>query len=209
MTVVVDTVLHVHEQQGSSDSRTPAGEMLSAYETRLGHPLAVGFVGHDHLVRTENRSIPTIDGVEHEKQTSPRRLHIVELVDHDIRYLAHPSETYPENTYERTREAIDEYNLDAVEKYNAGKQQYEGSLSVPELAGDDAHSPVGAGRSYMRVYAAGETEGEIVEAIMGGEFEVVNTNPPLSAAAHEVDKWGTLATELARGNESFPWESIM
>lgn len=206
---VVPVALHVHEQNGSGDSRTAATEMLDAYRDVLGPAAAVGFVGHDSLVRTHDENSVTFDGVEHEVSTSPRRLHVVELPDHDFSYLAHPSETFPDDTRERAMETVRRLGLDGVEKYNAGEKQYEGRLPTLELAGDDAHNPLGAGVSYMKVRVRRPTEGNIMDAIRRGDYTLVNRPGRLRSMLHEVEKKGTLASSLLRGKESVPWESIM
>jgi hypothetical protein len=64
--------------------------------------------------------------------------------------------------------------LDAVEKYNDGFAQYEGSLGMPELANDDAHNPIQIGTSYMMVDVESPTKRNIMREVKNGRAELVN-----------------------------------
>lgn len=201
----VPVALHVHERNGSADSRTPAGEMVDAYKQKYGTPLAIGFVGHDHAVRVNHPDVVTLDGVEHEIRKRPTRLHVVEFLDHDFKYLAHPKTTFPDDTADGAMRAVERYDLDAVEKYNAGSKQYDGSLGVPEIAGDDSHSPLGVGESMLAVDVDRLTEDAVVDELKAGRVHMMNDPSRSRGVAHQAEKSLYLASEIARGRESFPW----
>lgn len=187
----VNTALHVHERLGSGDSRTAFGDMVDAYVAQLGTPLCLGVVGHDHHVSAKSMTLPdgviVLDGIEHEVQTNPR-VHISEYPSQDLSILAHPRLSWPSNTLADTRRAVGRYGVDAVEKYNAGRKQFDGDVGVPMVAGDDAHSPVGVGRSWMRVDADEFSKNAVVDAILKEDFEIVNHHPLARSLLHRFDK---------------------
>lgn len=185
---IVDTILHVHEREGSHDSRTPAGEMVETYRSMSSNPVAVGFVGHDEEVHVAAPGVITIPGAEYSKTPGPNGVHIVKLPNAGLRILAHPGRTWPEDTKANAMRAVDKYRLDGVEKYTAGKKQYSGNLPTLEVSGDDCHSPPGAGFSYLRVNADGLTEDAVCDALSRGDFDMVNRRPPHRLALHALDR---------------------
>lgn len=185
---VVTTVLHVHEREGSHDSRTPAGEMASAYQSMFDTPVAVGFVGHDEEVHVRTPGVITFSGSEFSKTSGPNGIHVIQFDEPGIRILAHPGRTWPNDTKREAKAAIEKYNIDAVEKYTGGRKQYEGHLPVVELNGDDAHSPIGAGRSSLRVDAPRLSKHAIAESLSRGDFDMVNRTPLHWSLLHTADR---------------------
>ena len=182
--------LHAHEASASGDSRTSIDAMAARYrQAGFG---TVGFVGHDATPETPNRAaLPVVVGIEHELRTEPRRLHVVEYPQFGFRFLAHPNLTWPENTRENAADYVASHDVDAVERWNRGIQQYEGHISgVAELANDDAHNPHQIGDSHM-VFPTGvlrDSQGlslhRVFDALRRGEFWAVNRarNPARYAA---------------------------
>jgi len=191
--VVVPTALHVHEREGSHDSNTTAGDQIRAYRDQLDTPLAVGFVGHDTEVEATNPSTITFRGVEHSITNGVRGTHIIDMEGGDLSILAHPGWTFPQETKRQAMDVVDDYGLDGVEKWTGGRRQYEGTLPVLEVAGDDAHSPLGTAYSYLRVNATDTTKDAVLGAIKRGDFDVVNRHRPARKTVHELEKYALLA----------------
>lgn len=166
--------LHAHDATGSADCVHSASAMRRAY-ARRGFDV-VGFVGHGELVATGAGDLAAIDGIEHGRGTGQTEPHVVEFPAHDFRFLAHPARTWPTNTAERALEYVREYDLDGVERWSAGVENYELSLPVLELASDDAHNPWMVGTSYMEVDAPAEPRAAL-DAVRAGRFEPVNRGP--------------------------------
>lgn len=199
-TVAVD--LHVHERRGSGDSRTPASAMAETMFDRYGPFTAIGFVGHDTIVEAHAPDTLAIDGVEHEPNPG-RWLHIIELVDHDFRILAHPAKTFhPARVKEEAERAAREHGCQAVEKWNwgsGGGLQYEGSIDgVIEVAGSDAHSPLGVGLNHMLVDVDEVSEAAVMREVMAGRFDVVVQRMTGRRVFHTLEKAAALVTKRLR-----------
>lgn len=177
--------LHAHEQSASGDSDTPIEAMADEY-ARRGFDL-VGFVGHDARPRRPNRpvDVEVITGVEHEVRTRPRRLHIVEFPEYDLRILAHPSLTHPNNTVEQALQDAEAYNVDAIEAYNKGSRELPDQPvmdSYPRVSGDDAHNTHQVGASYMETMVPPEPEA-VTQAVKEGRVTLENPGRSLRSRA--------------------------
>lgn len=198
-TVAVD--LHVHERRGSGDSRTQASVMAETIFDRYGPFTAIGFVGHDALVEAYAPDTLAIAGIEHEPNPG-QWLHVLEFPAHDFRVLAHPAKTWPgPDRIEKTRAAIDEFGCDAVEKWNwaNGGKQYNGSLDgVVEVAGSDAHSPLGVGLNHMLVDVDEVSEVAVMREVKAGRFDVVTQRMTGRRLFHQLEKAAALVVERLR-----------
>lgn len=208
MKVAVD--LHVHERRGSGDSRTPAWAMADVMFDRYGFA-ALGFVGHDLIVEADVADAIAIDGIEIEP-IAGRYLHILEYVDHDFRVLAHPALTFGGDVKAKAREAIAEYDCDAVERWNwaHGGLQYEGHIDgVIEVAGSDAHSPLGVGLNHMVVDVDTVSADAIMREVQAGRFEVVIERHTTRRFLHQLEKATALAVKRLRPTTENrePWAS--
>jgi len=177
--------LHAHEQSASGDSDTPMGVMAREYADN-GFDL-VGFVGHDQRPEQPERDmgVAVMTGVEHELRTSPRRLHIIEFPDQELRILAHPSLTHPENTEEKAVVDADEYGVDAIEAFNKGYRELPDSVvmdSYPRVAGDDAHNTHQIGSSYMESSVEATPE-KVAEAVKDGRVTLQSPGLPATSRA--------------------------
>lgn len=186
--------LHAHEASASGDSDTPLYKMLDEYANR-GYALA-GMVGHDARPSGPPRWGPTdvIYGIEHEIRGPPNRIHVVEFPDHNFRFLAHPGSSWPEDTKRKAREFMRENSIHAVEKYNAGEEEYEGHIAgVIELANDDAHSPGAVGTSFMSVSKPSRPFYAI-----GRQATLRNPGQNSASLGATVRKYATIAANLGK-----------
>lgn len=206
MRVAVD--LHAHERTASGDSRTPASRMADVMYDRWGPFTAMGFVGHDRLVGPRPGATLAIGGMEREPHNG-KFLHILDYPQYDLKILAHPKRIFPDNTKEQAMRVIRERRLDGVEKWNwaNGGLQYEGNLDVLEVAGSDAHSPLGVGMCHMVVDVQTLSAATVMTKIKAGEFHVEAHAARGRQLLHQVEKGAALALEKLRGspvNEN-PW----
>ncbi|MFB6147310.1 MAG: hypothetical protein ABEJ66_00345, partial [Candidatus Nanohaloarchaea archaeon] len=70
-------------------------------------------------------------------------------------------------------------DLDAVEKFRRGNEQYDGHLPFLELANDDAHNIYEVGSSFMQVEVDKEsvldvTWGDVFREIRSGRVTMIN-----------------------------------
>lgn len=165
--------LQAHESTGSYDSRTDLGMMLDAYREQDFD--AVGFVGHDALVDVEGAADDLIlySGIEHTVDRA-EGTYVVEFPEYDFRYLARPSYRDKHVTPQEVLETAREHDVDAVEKYTNAWRQYDGNLPLVEVASDGAHNPQQVGSSYMLVDVDVCDRDAIMQAVMEGNFEIVN-----------------------------------
>lgn len=177
MHVAVD--LHVHERSASGDSRTAAETMGRVARSRLGDWVMLGLVGHDAEPTEEAEAVLSITGVENEIRTTPRRLHVIRFTDPEFSILAHPALTWPTDTRRQAAAFIDSHDIDAVEKFNGGRQQYSGHIpGVREVAGSDAHSPLVLGSSHLVVQTDTVSADAVIDAIRQGDYTIVADRPP-------------------------------
>lgn len=176
MTKRLKTTLHTHEASASGDSHTPAEVMAAEYADR-GFDV-VGFVGHDARpdIDTDAMPVTAVAGIEREVETDPRRVHILDYPEYDFTALAHPRLSYPASTQTKTRMAVEAYGVDAVERFNRGRDELGEPVTVdsPLMAGDDAHSTHQVGGSYMVVEARSDDPSDVFEAIKRGRVELHN-----------------------------------
>lgn len=197
-TVAVD--LHVHERRGSGDSRTPASTMAETMFDRYGPFTATGFVGHDLEVLAHAPDTIAITGVEHEPIPG-RYLHVLEYPDHDFRVLAHPALTFRGGDVKaEARQAMRDYDCQAVERWSwaHGGQQYEGHLDALEVAGSDAHSPLGVGLNHMVVTVDEVSEAAVMREVKAGRFDVVAQRLTARRVFHQIEKAAALTVERLR-----------
>lgn len=168
--------LHTHTKNSHDGSLTEES-MREAY----GPEWITAVTDHDEW------STPTsegrLPGIEHTVDAD-RYLHIVEveLPDGPFRFLAHPKRPFPTDTKQQAREVINRYDLDGVEKYNAGVEQYTGRIEEAiELANDDAHNDWQTGTSYMKMDC-----GTVESAIRSGDFKMVNNPRPIGTRMGKV-----------------------
>lgn len=170
--------LHAHERT-SLDSWTSGDAMAFAYSTQNYE--AVGLVAHEaRPPEPEPRFTTVATGIEHGAGDGTVEPHVVEFPDHDFRFLAHPALTWPDSTKLHVREWLRSHDVDGVEKYSAGRVQFQGDLDVDDvvlLANDDAHNPRQIGASYMTIDGLPLTFGEALEAIRAGDHELHNESP--------------------------------
>lgn len=133
-----------------------------------------GFVGHNHHVDSPTATVATVSGIEHGPGDGRSAPHVVEFPSLDFRFLAHPGLTWPTDTRARAVAFMADNGIEAVEKYNAGRQQYAGHIDAIELANDDAHNPLQIGQSYMVVDVPTASPDAVVAAIRRGNVELVN-----------------------------------
>lgn len=163
--------LHTHDSNVSFDSRTSPELMVKTYK-RLGYD-AIGFVGHDKSSEFESDDIIVFRGIERTISESPE-IHIVDFPEMDFQFLAHPSRIMASDTKKTAQRIIDDRNLDGVEKFNNGVQQYRGSLDAIELSNDDAHNLFQIGTSWMELDVEDITRGQIVQALKRGDVTLKN-----------------------------------
>lgn len=168
--------LHTHTKR-SHDGSLTEDSMRKAY----GPGWVTAVTDHDEW------SNPVADtrlpGIEHTIDAE-RYLHVVEVEfpGGPFRFLAHPKRPFPTNTRTNAKRVIKKYDLDGVEKFNAGVKQYEGEIrDAVELANDDAHNDWQTGTSYMVVES-----GDVEDAIRRGQFKTVNSPRPVSATLGKV-----------------------
>lgn len=163
--------LHTHDNRVSYDTFAPIGPRVKLYK-QLDFD-ALGIVGHDKISDFESNNIVIFNGIERTVSEDPE-IHVVELPEFDFKFLAHPRRIDDENTKETARQIIQDRNLDGVEKFNDGEQQYSGSMNTIELANDDAHNFFQTGTSYMEVETNDMNKGQIVQAIQRGDVKLKN-----------------------------------
>lgn len=166
--------LHSHTAEGSYDGSLPAGHLETLFADNGFGALAI--TDHDAITEPPRQSLIQPRGIEHTLH-GKKHLHVVELSDHDFKFLAHPRLTFPVNTRENIHRMLDELDLDGVEKYNSGVQQYHGDLDrrgVVELANDDCHNRLQIGHSYMTVPDSVDTEEELIGALKAGKHILEN-----------------------------------
>lgn len=197
-TVAVD--LHVHERRGSGDSRTTAEAMAATMFDRYGPFTATGFVGHDLEVFAHAPDTLAIVGVEHEPVPGSY-LHILEYPDHDFRILAHPALTFDGDVKAQAREAMAEHDCQAVERWSwaHGGRQYDGHIDdAVEVAGSDAHSPLGVGLNHMLVTVDEVSESAVMREVAAGRFDVHTQRMLGRRVFHQLEKAAALAVESLR-----------
>lgn len=168
--------LHTHEASASADAVTPVREMAHA-AAEAGIDL-VGFVGHDERPQVpDDLPVETMTGTEIEVRRRPKRLHVLDFPDQDLRILAHPAWSVPKgkNVEEWTRRAVGALDVDAVELFNRGQEEYDrkADVGVPAVAGDDAHNSAQVATSYMVVESPAEPQA-VADAVKRGKVELVN-----------------------------------
>jgi len=174
--------LHVHEGSASGDSGTPAAVLAQMYADR-GFDL-VGFVGHDRRpdVAEETAHIPieVVTGIEHEVQTDPRRIHVVDFPTFDFSYLAHPSLSHPTETLEQALMTAESYDVDAIEVFNRGSRELPPTVlsGWPQVANSDAHNTFQLGASHMTADLHRLTPQSVFDAIRRREVELHNPGLP-------------------------------
>jgi len=165
--------LHTHDNTVSYDSFTPISTRARLYN-RLGFD-AIAPLGHDDYSEFDTEELITFRAIERTVSADDPEIHIVEIPELDFQFLAHPGRMGVDDVKNRSRDLIDEYDLDAIEKYNAGIIQYEGSINgVTELANDDAHNFFQTGASYMKFNVEEINSGQIVSALRERDFKMVN-----------------------------------
>lgn len=165
--MIVKVSLHTHTD-ASADGSLSEAQMAAAYRRR-GYVTAVT----DHDSWSSPAADDRIAGIEHTIDED-RFVHVVELGD-GFSFLPHPQRTFPEDTRERAAAFAYEHGLDGVEKFNRGRQNYEGHIDgVVELANDDAHNTDQIGLSHMTVDVEAPTGAAVMHEIRNGQFEVHN-----------------------------------
>lgn len=172
--------LHTHERTASGDSGTPAEVMAQEYADQ-GFDM-VGFVGHDSRpeIDTDDLPIMAVTGIEHEVETEPRRVHLLDFPEYDFLALAHPKMSHPESPHTGAIMDSTGYGTNAIEAYNRGKSQgiATEAMEYPTIASDDAHSTFHVGGSFMEVPVDRMTPEAVFEAVLDGKATL--RNPGLS-----------------------------
>lgn len=161
--------MHGHERVGSYDSITPSRAMASVYNS-MGYS-AVGFVGHDEMANVKSENLIIFNGIEETVSTDPE-IHVVRFPEMGFSFLAHPGRTDMDK--EEMEQFIRDNNLDGVEKFSNGVEQFEGDVPAIELANDDAHNILQIGTSFMEVEVNDINRGQIVQALKRGDVELKN-----------------------------------
>lgn len=172
---MVPVTLHTHTSEGSPDASWSDADASAVYDAR-GVVSAVT----DHDVRTPTRRLRGVERTIDAAST----LHVVEV--EGFRFLAHPALTFPRDTRARAAAYVRDHNLDGVEKYSRGFQQYTGTIDIPgvvELANDDAHNEWQACASYMLVdVSPGASQRRVLDEIRAGNVRL--ENPALDAVEY-------------------------
>lgn len=171
--------LHTHTRHGSYDGALSPRHIAEAYEYAGFGALAIT----DHDVVTEPVDVDGLiqmRGIEHTIDPD-RHLHVVELPDHDFRFLAHPKFTFGPAGLEDAVAYARSTGLDGIEQVNGGKDQLGGQPTgnLVRLANDDAHNLFQVGHSCMRIPDDVDDEAGVIHAVRNGEFEIVSRAAPL------------------------------
>lgn len=165
--------LHTHTEAGSYDGGLTPIQLAEAY--RNSGFDAVAITDHDTVTEPPDvDGITLMRGVEHTEDAG-RHLHVVELVDHDFKFLAHPGFTFSwvedGMRYARAR------GLDGIERFNGGVEHFEAGAAADllELATDDAHNVWQVNHSYLDVNAASRSEDDIMAAVKAGDYTLEST----------------------------------
>lgn len=169
--MLVKINLHTHESRFSYDSNTSASKMIDGYS---GYGL-VCMLGHDVKVSVRDSPVPTVSGIEHTVDDNID-LHVVSIPELDFKFLAHPRKTFGPQSKQNAMSVVKALELDGVEKFSNGIQQYEGHLPTIELANDDAHNALQIGSSFMTVEVNNPSKKEIMQKIKQGEIKLHNNS---------------------------------